>query len=111
MDSYGGEEGGFEWFRDVEDSGTDGGSEGDDATEDHTAYVPPEHKKTLRNYVYIDDFNSVEIVDVKNAPMHITTKKTVINAKAVKSERLFSRVNTLASDIGMQVNSQKTQML
>ena len=42
---------------------------------------------------------------------HITTKKCSLDIRAIKSERLFTRINEKANDIGMQVNSEKTQML
>ena len=67
--------------------------------------------KPLSTYVYIDDFNSIETVRLKNMPSHITTRKCHLKVRALKSERLFRRVNELASEIGMQVNTNKTQML
>ena len=67
--------------------------------------------KPLSTYVYIDDFNSIESLRLKNMPSHITTNKCKLNVRALKSERLFGRVNELASDVGMKVNSSKTQML
>ena len=70
-----------------------------------------ENRTEIKSYVYIDDYNAVEVINTEGAPMHISTQKTVLRAKAVKSERLFTRINDLASTIGMQVNSQKTQML
>ena len=89
-----------------EDSNSENGSETVDEN-----YIPPEHNSETKSYVYIDDFNAVETVNVKDVPMHLTTQKTRIVSKAIKSERLFARINTLAGEIGMQVNSQKTQML
>ena len=67
--------------------------------------------KKLESYVYIDDFNSIEEVKLLNAPSHITTQKCKLLVKAAKSERLFERINTHANNIGMRVNSNKTQML
>ena len=65
----------------------------------------------IRDSVYIDDYNAIEIINLKNAPTHITTRKTAINVRAKKSERLFGRLNNLASEIGMKVNGKKTQLL
>ena len=65
----------------------------------------------IRDSVYIDDFNSIESLRLKNMPSHITTNKCKLSVRALKSERLFGRVNELASEVGMQVNSNKTQML
>ena len=44
-------------------------------------------------------------------PSHITTGKCRLLVRALKSEKLFMRVNRLAAAIGMKVNGQKTQML
>ena len=69
------------------------------------------NRKPLSTYVYIEDFNSIETICLKNMPSHITTNKCKLNVRAMKSERLFKRVNEQALDIGMQVNANKTQML
>ena len=61
--------------------------------------------------MYIDDFNSVEALNLKGAPAHYSTNKTNISVRACKSERLFRRINYLADEIGMRVNCDKTQML
>ena len=65
----------------------------------------------MSTYVYIDDFNAVESLNLKNAPAHYTTSKARIYVRASKSERLFKRINCLAEEIGMKVNCDKTQML
>ena len=65
----------------------------------------------VESYVYIDDFNSIEPISLANAPSHITTHKCRIKVRAARSERLFGKINALATEIGMQVNSKKTQML
>ena len=70
-----------------------------------------ETNKEMETFVYIDDFNAIERIELVNAPSHITTKKTVIEAQPAKSERLFGRIGNLAQEIGMQVNNTKTQML
>ena len=67
--------------------------------------------KEIKTYVYIDDFNSIEAVKLRNMPSHITTRKCKLFVRALKSEKLFMRVNRLAAEIGMRVNGQKTQML
>ena len=81
---------------DWEDSGSEAGEEM--VTYEH---LPTEHATETKSYVYIDDFNAIETINVKDAPMHITTHRTSIETKAIKSERLFSRINNLADDIGM----------
>ena len=69
------------------------------------------NSKPLSTYVYIDDFNSIETIRLRNMPSHITTNKCQLKIRAQKSERLFKQVNELAGEIGMQVNTNKTQML
>ena len=46
--------------------------------------------------VYIDDFNSIEKLDLRNAISHITTGRRKIKVKAMKSEILFTKVGELA---------------
>ena len=70
-----------------------------------------ETNKPVQSYVYIDDFNTIVSVDIKDAQAHISTRKCHLDVRAIKSERLFGRINSMASDIGMLVNSEKTQML
>ena len=70
-----------------------------------------ETDKNIINYVYIDDFNAVETLNLKQAMSHITTNKCSMDVRAIKSERLFSRVHETATEIGMLVNGAKTQML
>ena len=65
----------------------------------------------IKKLVYIDDYNCVERVIVKDAPSHITTRRRVIKARANKSEQLFGLVNDHAQQLNMRVNSKKTQML
>ena len=89
-------------------------SEEEDAEEvevEELVRVSDESTKKMETFVYIDDFNAIEKISLGNAPTHITTGKTVIEAHAAKSERLFSRIGDLATEIGMQVNNAKTQML
>ena len=104
------EDGEYAFFR-YQDGVPGSEDSGGDEEEENVLYEPREHNKKVESYVYIDDFNAVEIVDVNDAPMHMSTRKTIMNARAIKSERLFARINELADTIGMQVNSQKTQML
>ena len=66
---------------------------------------------SLRTFVYIDDFNAIEAVNLNEALSHITERKCELRVRARASENLFEKINTLADEIGMQVNSSKTQML
>ena len=66
---------------------------------------------SISTYVYIDDFNAIESIDLRGALSHITERKCELRVRAKASENLFEKINLLASDIGMQVNGQKTQML
>ena len=68
-------------------------------------------REPIECYVYIDDFNTVEKLDLAGAERHITTEKQEILVRAYKSEVQFSRVGELADQIGMRVNSKKTQIL
>ena len=61
--------------------------------------------------MYIDDYNTIEKVPIKNAPTHITTKKQQVNVVAIKSGLQYSRVEEMAKRIGMVVNENKTQVL
>ena len=65
----------------------------------------------IKSYVYIDDFNAVEAINLKGALSHITTNKCQLRIRAKGSENLFTKINSLAEEIGMQVNANKTQML
>ena len=65
----------------------------------------------VKTLVYIDDYNSIERVTLANAQRHITTNKQKICVHAKKSEQLFGAVGDLATNIGMRVNTAKTQML
>ena len=59
----------------------------------------------------VRDNKSIESLDIKEAISHITTNKCQLDIRAIKSERLFARINDKAEEIGMQVNGSKTQML
>ena len=61
--------------------------------------------------VYIDDFNTIEKVRITDSQSHITTQKRKIFVHALKSEKQFGVVKTLAEDLNMKVNSKKTQVL
>ena len=92
------------------DSSEDDGGVGEMEAEE-LVRVSSESNKKMATFVYIDDFNGIEKIPLGGAPTHITTGKTVIEAHAAKSERLFSRIGDRANEIGMQVNNTKTQML
>ena len=59
---------------------------------------------SIKSYVYIDDFNAVETVDLKSAISHITMNKCKLRVRAGASENLFKKINDLANNTGMQVN-------
>lgn len=60
---------------------------------------------------YIDDLNIIEKIRHSDAISHITTKKQQKNIHAPGSENLFKAISSRASDLGMKVNAQKTQVL
>ena len=70
-----------------------------------------ENQSPMESYVYIDDYNSIEQLSVKYATSHITTNKRKVSVHAKKSERLFHKVNELADEVKMKINTKKTQML
>ena len=110
-ESYESEDGSFDFFRVKKRYAFDSTESGDDNESELSHYLASETHKPLVTYVYIDDFNSVESASLKNAPAHYSTSKAKISVRANKSERLFGRINNLATDIGMKVNCDKTQML
>ena len=61
--------------------------------------------------VYIDDYNSIEKVDIAEAESHISVHKRKLRVIAKKSEAVFNEVQTLAADKKMKVNCKKTQLL
>ena len=65
-------------------------------------------KQAITSYVYIDDYNSVERIDIRNAIKHITTDRCNLKIRAPRSEVLFEQVGVLAETIGMRVNQDKT---
>ena len=102
----------FNFFRVRNRLDFDSSSGSEDPSEHDTTLVPdtlcPEPVKTL---VYIDDYNSIERVKIGEAMSHISTQKRKIKVLAQKSEKVFSEVETLATDINMKVNASKTQLL
>ena len=58
----------------------------------------------LCSLVYIDDFNTVEKIAIREAQSHISTSKRALKALAPKSEIQFERVGKLAEEIQMKVN-------
>ena len=67
--------------------------------------------QSLTSYVYIDDYNTIERLNLANAPSHISTNKKEIQVLAAKSEIQFDNVQRLAKPINMRVNEKKTQLL
>ena len=67
--------------------------------------------KKVVNYVYIDDYNAIEQVYIRNSKSHITAGKRHIQTHANQSEILFKEVQELAASIKMKVNESKTQLL
>ena len=68
-------------------------------------------EKDLFDCVYIDDYNTVEKILVKNSPLHITQAKQKILVHAPKTEKRFVRLCSKADEIGMRINKKKTQLL
>ena len=60
---------------------------------------------------YIDDFNVVEKINEKDSISHITTGKTTKRIHAPASQSTFEEINRTAGDLGLKVNSSKTQIL
>ena len=65
----------------------------------------------IKTYVYIDDFNTIEKIRITDSESHISTRKRQIRVLALKSEIQFGRVQELAANLNMKVNSKKTQVL
>ena len=107
---YESDEESFDFFRVRQRFQFDTSSSASDETQHHLTRVS-ETNKPVQNYVYIDDFNAIESVDIRDAQAHITTRKCHLDVRVIKFERLFKRINDMATDIGMLVNSEKTQML
>ena len=61
--------------------------------------------------VYIDDLNNIEKVKQSTALSVISENKTILLPHAIKLEKNFTRVKNRAQEIGMKVNSTKTQLL
>ena len=79
---------------------------------DHTQCIPRSVcRDPLQNYVYIDDYNTIEKQSLKEAEVHITTEKKKVRVLAGKSEAQFQTVQALAQEIKMRVNCKKTQVL
>ena len=60
---------------------------------------------------YIDDYNVIEKVSTRNAACHYTEGKSTYKVHAPQLQRIFIDVKTEASDLGMVVNDDKTQLL
>ena len=60
---------------------------------------------------YIDDINIIEKIRHSDAVTHMTQNKTLARAHAPQSQELFGRIHKRATDIGMRVNPEKTQIL
>ena len=67
-------------------------------------------EKRLFDCVYIDDFNTIEKILVKNSPAHISEQRQTIKVHAPKSEIRFKQLCNKATEIGMKINHKKTQV-
>ena len=62
-------------------------------------------------YIYIDDANAVEKVQIPGSITTISQHKQLVRIHASQSEELFNTVSIRASGINMKVNNDKTQLL
>ena len=60
---------------------------------------------------YIDDFNIVEKVRLRDSITHFTTSKSTSLVHAPGQEALFKKLGGISSDMGMVINQSKTQTL
>ena len=60
---------------------------------------------------YIDDMNVGETLDVEEAVLHITTRKERREIRAGGSERMYGIIEQNGKEVGMLINSSKTQLL
>ena len=60
---------------------------------------------------YIDDVNVVERVDLNQATDYFSTRKQVKEVRAKECEAFFDTVKTNAGDLGMVINTAKTQSI
>lgn len=60
---------------------------------------------------YIDDYNVIEKVRTTGAISHFTQGKATYEVHAPQSQHIFANVKSVAADIGMIVNDDKTQLL
>ena len=60
---------------------------------------------------YIDDLNVVEKIRHCDAVSDISTKRQLTHVHAPQSESFFNNIANRASELGMKVNEQKTQIL
>ena len=61
--------------------------------------------------VYVDDLNNIEKVKQSTALSTITATRTQLFPHAIKSEANFKQIKMRAEEMGMKVNSDKTQLL
>lgn len=67
--------------------------------------------KTAVIKAYIDDLNIIEKIRHSDAVTHISQNKQEVVAHSPQSEDLFRQIESGATDLGMCVNTQKTQVL
>ena len=68
-------------------------------------------EQAISTKVYIDDLNTIEKVKQSTAVSVLSANRPVIKPHAIMSERNFERIKVQAENIGMRVNSEKTQLL
>ena len=110
--SSGSDEESFDFFRQRRINVHDSSSSESEIERQITINIPNSRStKPISSVVYIDDYNAIEQVKVGGAISHITTQKQHLKVHARQSELLFERVNSLATDLNMRVNKNKTQLL
>ena len=95
-----------------------------DSSEDERSAIPSQYRlnsffgrpnnwveEPLSDYVYIDDYNAVEKVQLKFSPSVISERARKVFVHEEASEGRFKQIETRAHEIGMRVNVKKTQLL
>ena len=74
---------------------------------------PPQwhQRPPLKTYTYIDDTNGSERLNLNNALVKYTANKQEQEIHAKNCERFFNGVAANSDELGMKINSQKTQLL
>ena len=73
--------------------------------------LDPTHRCVPTVKAFIDDYNLIETVKTDGAVSHFTEFRAKYAVHSNQSEKVFKEVKRRASDIGMVVNNEKTQLL